>query len=81
VGMQDPTRWREFFKVSKEQFMTICELVALLMQTTLPPNLKNIPSRYVLVGKQVAIVLRRLALGDSFTSSLIEHFGVSKAIV
>ncbi|EFJ29414.1 hypothetical protein SELMODRAFT_91574 [Selaginella moellendorffii] len=71
--MQNPTRWREFFRVFEEQFMTICKLVAPSMQ-------KNIPSRYVPVGKQVVIALWRLASGDSF-ASLAEHFGVSKTTV
>lgn len=77
---EDPPRFQEFFRISPSLFDYICEIVHDDMMTDPPPSLRILPNRLLVVQRQVALALRRLAIGDTFLT-LGELFGVSKSSV
>ena len=62
--------WKEFFRISKDTFTPLCYLLRLRLEKQLTQFQSPVPNE-----KRVAIGIRRLAKGDSF-SSLSLQFGV-----
>jgi hypothetical protein len=76
VMLEDPDRFRQFFRLSVPTFQYICCLVHEEMQRNPPLGLIQITGRLMDVSKQMAIALRRLATGDTHLS-VSELFGVA----
>ena len=80
IMVNDPTRFREMFRMSVPTFQYICSLVEQDLETKPPLGFDKLPNRKLEVTKQVAIAIRRLATGDSLIS-IGELFGVGKSTV
>ena len=80
IMVDDPTRFRQMFRMLVSTFQYVCSLVEQDLETKTPLGLDRLPNQKLKVSKQVAIAICRFATGDSLVS-IAELFGVGKSTI